>query len=295
MKAPVVYKYLPPELADQLRHLGLTVRRPVEGPMQGLHKSPHFGSSVEFAEYREYSPGDPPNLIDWAVFARSDRYMIRRFREETNLRAHILLDTSESLAYREFGRLSKMDYASYLAAALMYILISQGDSVGLLTFESRLGATFEPAGSLEGLRPLLLGLEDIRPAGRSHIEHAVHEVAGLLRSRSLVILISDLLEKPEDIVRGIWHLHHDGHDVLVLHVMDGGEMSLAIEGSAELRELETGARMVVEVDELREAYGREIHRYLEELRLGCAGCMATYHFVDTRAPVEETLMRIAHA
>src|SRR2546426_226085 len=127
MTQPAAYKFLPVALADRLATMGVTVRRPVVGAQQGLHRSPNFGASVEFAEYREYRPGDPPNLIDWAVFARSDRYMIRRFQEETNLRAFILLDTSESMLFRDDAPLTKMDYACYLAAGLMYLLVRQSD------------------------------------------------------------------------------------------------------------------------------------------------------------------------
>lgn len=293
MRPPPAYRYLPAETADRIRNLSLTVRVPVEGSMQGQHRSPHFGSSVEFAEYRAYSPGDPPGLIDWAVFARSDRYMIRRFREETNLRAWILLDISASLAFREHGRSPKLDYACRMAAGLMFALLNQGDSVGLLTFDSAIRSHLEPAGSLDGLRRLLLALEDIQPAGRSDIGKALHEAAGLLTHRSLVIVISDFLQEPGPVVQGFRHLHHDRHDLMALHIMDGGERELSLEGHAELRELETGSRMIVEVDEIREAYARAVATYLDELRRGCAGCMAAYHFIDTRLPVEDQLIRLA--
>ena len=289
MKSPSAYKYLPPELADRLRNLGLTVRRPVEGAMQGLHKSPHHGSSVEFADYREYTRGDPPNLIDWAVYARSDRYVIRRYQEETNLRAHILLDTSESMSFREEGVYSKMDYAAYLTAGLIYILVNQSDSASLTLFNESIQKGFPPAGSLEGLRPLLLGLEEIKPSGKSNIEGAMHQVAEQLKSRSLVVLISDLLRDPAEILRGIRHLHHNGHEVTILHVLDAAELHLTFAGLVELKELETGEKLVLQGDEIREAYAEEVQRYLEELRQGCNSCQADYHLVDTRRPIEEAL------
>jgi uncharacterized protein (DUF58 family) len=141
MTAPA-YKFLPPELADRLRGLNLVVRKPVEGALQGQHRSPHHGSSVEFADYREYTRGDPPNLIDWAVYARTDRHVIRRYQEETNLRAYILLDTSESMGFRELGPISKMDYACYVAAGLMYLLVSQSDAAGLTLFNDAPGKSF---------------------------------------------------------------------------------------------------------------------------------------------------------
>jgi len=283
------YKFLPPELAERLRGLGLSVRRPVEGAMQGLHRSPHHGSSVEFADYREYTPGDPPSLIDWAIYARSDRYVIRRYQEETNLRAHFLLDISESMSFREAGRHSKMDYACFLAAALMLVLLGQSDSAALALFNEEIRRSFPPVGSLDGLRPMLLALEEIKPAGRSQIEQALHETAEKIQRRSLVILISDLLQEPSGIIRGIQHLRHNLHEVLVLQPLDPAELSLSFGGLAELRELETGARLPVEAGEIREAYASEVQKYLDEIRRGCLGSMADYHLIDTRTPVEETL------
>ena len=237
MKAPTTYKFLPPAFADRLTGMGITVRRPVVGAQQGLHRSPNFGASVEFAEYREYRPGDAPSLIDWAVFARSDKYMIRRFQEETNLRAYILLDTSASMSYREDGPMTKLQYASYLAAGLMYILVHQSDWVGLLTFDEKLKKTFPPVGSFEGL--------------------------------------------------------HAGHDVTVLHVLDGGELVLPFDGLVELRELETAKKMVVEASEIKDAYVRTVARYLDTLRRGCTDCLADYFVMDTKLPVEEALHRRA--
>ena len=283
------YKYLPPKMADRLRGMGLTVRRPVEGALQGLHRSPHHGASVEFADYREYTRGDPPNRIDWAVYARTDRHLIRRYQEETNLRAYLLLDTSESMAFRDAGRLSKMDYACHLAAGLMFVLISQSDSAGLTLFNETSQKRFPPAGSLGGLRPMLLALEEIKPSGRSRSDRALHAAAEQIQRRSLVIFISDLLQNPADTIRGIQHLHHNKHEVLVLHVLDAAEMALNFTGLVELRELETGARLPVESDELRDAYAQEVQRFLDEIRRGCLGSLADYQLIDTRTPVEETL------
>lgn len=292
MAAPGIYKYLPPELAESVRDLSISVRRPVHGPKEGRHRSPHYGSSVEFAEYREYTPGDPTNLIDWAVYARSDRYVIRRFHEETNLRAYVLLDTSGSLGFKDEGAMSKMDYACFLAAGLSYALVRQGDSVGLMAFDSAISRTLAPVGTLAGLRELLLALETFKADGRGDIERAIHEAAELIHSKSLVVIISDLLQDPLQTARGLRHLSHDGHNVIVLHVLDRGERRLSFGGVAELKDLETGGRLVVEADDIREAYRQSVERYLNDLRLVCAECLADYHMVDTRIPVEESLNRL---
>jgi uncharacterized protein (DUF58 family) len=155
------YKYLPPQMAEHLQNMGIAVRKQMDGGMQGLHRSPAFGSSVEFAEYRPYVQGDPIRRIDWSVYARTDRYVIRRFHDEVNIRAHVLLDTSESMAYGEQGSMPKMEYGCYLAACIMYMMINQGDSAGLMTFDDDMRHMHEPAGSFVGLRPMLLGLEEI--------------------------------------------------------------------------------------------------------------------------------------
>jgi uncharacterized protein (DUF58 family) len=288
------YKYLPPQLAERLRNLGLTVRRPVEGAMQGLHRSPRHGSSVEFADYREYAPGDPPGSIDWAVYARSDRYMIRRYQEETNLRGYVLLDISESMNFQEQGIHSKKDYGAFLAASLLYLLVNQSDSAGLILFNDSIRKSFPAVGTLQALRPLLLALEETQPAGPSQIEKTLHRVAEEIRSRSLVILISDLLQDPAEILRGLRHLHHNGHEVTVLQVLDGAELNLTLTGRVELTELETGSRLTVDADDLREAYEREVIQFLDELRRGCADCAADYRLIETRQPIEEALQFRVH-
>ena len=292
MSKTSAYRFLPPDLAETLRTLAITVQRPAQGAQQGLHRSPHFGASVEFAEYRQYAPGDPTSLIDWSVYARSDRYVIRRFQEETNLRATVLLDTSASLAFQDEGRMPKMEYACYLAAGVMYVLVNQGDSVGLMRFDRRIRKTVGPVGTFEGLRPLLLELDAVRPGGDGSIEAAIHEAAALLRPKSLVVIISDLLEETQSLNRGIRHLHHDGHNIMILHVLDPGERRLSFGGVADLRDMETGSRMPVEVDEIRDAYRSAVDSYLNEIRLACAECLVDYHLVDTSRPVEEELAQL---
>ncbi|OGV62940.1 MAG: hypothetical protein A2498_05680 [Lentisphaerae bacterium RIFOXYC12_FULL_60_16] len=286
------YKYLPSTLAEALTSLGLSVRRPVHGFRAGLHRSPHHGASVEFAEYRPYTPGDPTSLIDWPVYARTDKYMIRQCYEETNLRATILLDTSGSLAFRDEGRVTKMEYGCFLAAGLMYMLVNQRDSVGLMTFDRRLIKGFPAVGTSEGLRPVLEHLETVRPSGAGDIEAAIHEATTHIGSKSLVILISDLLQDAERILRGIRHLYHDGHNIMVLHVMDRGERRLSFGGVADLRDLETRRRLVVDVDEVKEAYREAVLQHLDTLRSGCAECLATYQLMETSQPVETSLSKL---
>ena len=280
-------------MAEHLQNLGISVRKQMDGGMQGLHRSHAFGSSVEFAEYRPYVQGDPVERIDWSVYARTDRYVIRRFHDEVNIRAHILLDTSESMSYGEQGTMSKMEYGCYLAASIMYIMINQGDSAGLMTFDSKLRETYEPAGSFVGLRPMLLGLEDIEPRGESNIEEALHKAAEIIKGRSLVVLISDLLQDPRETLQGIGHLCYDGKDVTVFHILDPGELRLPEEGLIEVEFLETRDRMSVDISEFRELYLQRIREYLDEVRIGCTNEGADYILVDTSTDIQDVLYRRA--
>jgi uncharacterized protein (DUF58 family) len=294
MSSARVFKYLPPRVADQIRGLGISARRPMQGGIQGLHRSPDFGASVEFAEYRDYVEGDAPNLIDWSVFAKTDRYMIRRFQDETNLRACVLVDASASLHFRQTGPVTKFEYACSLAAGLMYLLVCQGDSAALSFFTDRITRRFEPVASTETLSPVLLEMENMEATGTGDIEHSLHEAAEMLKQRSLVIVISDLLQPPARFARGIQHLQHNRHDVTVFHVLDAAEIALPMHGLVELRDLETSEKLVIDADEIRPRYAKAVQSYLAEVSRLCTACGAHYFTVDTRTPMLEALAKRAN-
>lgn len=287
-----VYKYLPASTADRLRNFNLFAKKAVVGLRQGLHKSPMHGSSVEFAEYREYMPGDPPSLIDWAVYARSDRYTIRKFQEETNVKAYILVDISESMLFKEEGLCNKMEYAFYLAAGLMYILIHQGDLAGMMTFSSKLQKVFEPVGSLDALRPILTEMESTKPSGRSNLESCLYQATQRIPGRSMVVLISDFLEETSSLFKGVHSLCHNGVEVILLHILDLAEIRLPFEGVLEMEELESKEKMVVDIKEIQESYKREVEAYLHRMRNGAMESMAGYHFLETQIPIEQSLSQI---
>jgi len=289
------YRYLPPQMAERLRGLEIGVRRLMDGSHQGLHRSPSFGSSVEFAEYREYAHGDPIARIDWPVYGRSDRYVIRQFHEDVSIRCLILLDTSASMGYRQEGPLSKMEYSCYLAAGVMYAMIQQGDTVSLMTFDREIRRHYEPCGTFAGLRPMLLGLEEIQPQQEGDIEAALHLAAGMCKGRMLVVLISDLLQEPERIMRGLHHLHHDGKDVTILHVLDPAELELPLSGLVEVAALETRDKLVVDFRQIRDAYLEQMHQYLEQLRRGCQEIRADYLLAPTRTDVYDVILKRSRA
>jgi len=288
------YHYLPPQLAERLRGVEIAVRRPMDGSHQGLHRSPAFGSSVEFAEYREYVPGDPIARIDWPVYARSDRYVIRRFHEDVSIRCYIMLDISESMKYQQDGPLKKSEYACYLAAGLMYLMIQQGDIVSLITFDDQIQRYYEPSGSIVGLKPMLQGLEKIEPRNKSNIEAALHSAAELIKGKTLVIVISDLLAEPESILRGVNHLHYDGKQVTLFHILDPAEMSAgggSITGLVDVTSLETRDKITVDFRQIRDAYLQQLHLYLDELRAGCQKIRAEYILAETRTEVVDIILQ----
>jgi len=278
-----------------LRGLEIGVRRPMDGSHQGLHRSPSFGSSVEFAEYREYAAGDPIARIDWPVYGRSDRFVIRQFHEDVSIRCHILLDISASMSYKENGPVSKLEYGCFLAAGLMYAMVQQGDTVSLITFDDQIREQYEPTGTFAGLRPMLLGMEEIEPKRQGSIEAALHDAAERIKGKNLVVLISDLLEDPNGFIRGLHHLYHDGKDVTVFHVLDPAELHLSLTGLAEVTALETAEKLVVDFRQIRQAYLDQVHQYLEQVQRGCQEVRADYVLAETKTEVYDVILKRSRA
>ncbi len=285
------YRYLPPRMAERLRGVEIGVRRPMDGSHQGLHRSPAFGSSVEFAEYREYAPGDPVARIDWPVYARSDRYVIRRFHEDVSIRCYIMLDISASMKYQQDGALQKSEYASYLAAGMMYVMVQQGDMVSLITFDDQIREYYEPSGSFVGLKPMLQGLEKIEPNNKGNIEAALHSAAELIKSKALVVVISDLLEEPESILQGINHLYYDGKEITLFHILDPAEMNMSMTGLADVTSLESKDKITVDFRRIRDAYLEQLRLYLDELRSGFQKTRSEYILTETRTEVYDAILQ----
>jgi uncharacterized protein (DUF58 family) len=285
------YRYLPPRMAERLRGVEIGVRRPMDGSHQGLHRSPAFGSSVEFAEYREYAPGDPVSQIDWPVYARSDRYVIRRFHEDVSIRCYIMLDISGSMKYKQDGPLQKSEYACYLAAGMMYSMVQQGDIVSLITFDNQIRDYYEPSGSFVGLKPMLQGLEKIEPKNKGDIEAALHSAAEMIKGKALIVIISDLLEEPESILQGINHLYYDGKEITLFHILDPAEMNMSVKGLADVTSLESKEKVTVDFRRVREAYLEQLRLYLDELRSGFQKIRAEYILTETRTEVYDAILQ----
>ncbi len=283
-------RFLDPAIIARLGTMELKARTVVEGFLSGLHRSPYKGFSVEFAEYRQYLPGDDLSTLDWKVFARSDRHYVKKFEEETNLECHLLLDVSASMAYRGAAPMTKLEYGSVLAASLAYLMNRQRDGTGLITFDDRIVFRM-PAGARSGhLHALLLALERLQPGTRSDVGRPLHQLAEALAKRSLVVLVSDLLDDPEPVIKGLKHLKFRGTDVVVFQVLDPDELTFPFRGSSRFRDLESAEEVTAEPATVRTAYLRELAgltlRYDRELR----GAGIDYVQLDTSQPLDFALL-----
>jgi len=261
-------KYLDPKTLTKIARLDLLARLVVEGYVSGLHRSPYHGFSVEFAEHREYVPGDDIKHVDWRVYARSDRFYIKQYEEETNLRCTILLDISESMQYGSES-VSKKDYACYVAASLAYLLLQQQDSVGLATFDTEV-KRFIPAKSTSGhLRVLLEEMERTGTGRKTRMDRVFHDVAERIHRRGMVVVISDRFDDPERVMMGLRHFRHNKHEVIVFHVLDGYELSFPFEDMTLFEGLEETGEVVTEPRSLRDTYLDEIGNFVNRMKKSC--------------------------
>jgi uncharacterized protein (DUF58 family) len=287
--SPVQQRLLDPHFVSKLERLDLTARLVVEGFLTGLHRSPYHGFSVEFAEHRQYMPGDPLRHLDWKVLAKSGRKFIKQYEEETNLRSLLLVDTSASMGYAS-GSITKLDYARQLAAALTYLMLRQNDSVGLYAFASGRHELIPPRSTMGHLRPLLLLLERLTPAGGTDFASSLHSVAERMTRRGLVILVSDLLDDPDRIAQAIHHFRHRKHEVLVFHVLDPQEVAFEFEREAVYVDLESGERITTRPQELRPDYRARVRAWKERLRQFCIEKRAEYVPLTTDLPYDRALL-----
>jgi uncharacterized protein (DUF58 family) len=282
-------RFLDPAIIAKIGSLEVKARMIVEGFLSGLHRSPFKGFSVEFAEYRQYMPGEDLSTIDWKVYARSDRFYVKKFEEETNLDCHLLLDASASMGYGSAG-VSKLEYGSYLAASLAYLMNRQRDAVGFMAFDDRVISVLPPSARPGHLRALLVTLERLQVGQRTNVSKPLHQLADALVKRGLVILISDLLDEPGQVVEGLKHFRFRGTDVIVFHVMDPHELTFPFERATRFRDLETAEEVMVEPALVREQYLAQIDDliafYRRELRLSGID----YCLLDTSKPLDFALM-----
>jgi len=283
-------RFLDPSVIARLGSMELKARTVVEGFLSGLHRSPYKGFSVEFAEYRQYLPGDDLSTLDWKVFARSDRHYVKKFEEETNLECHVLLDVSASMAYRGGAVMSKIEYGSVLAASLAYLMHRQRDATGLIEFDERIRARL-PASARPGhLHAILLALDRVAPGTKSDVARPLHQLAEALSKRSLVVLISDLLDDPGQVVKGLKHLRFRGTDVIVFQVLDPHEIQFPFKGAAKFTDVESADEIIADPARVREGYleamGTLRARYEKELK----GAGIDFLTLDSSKPLDFALL-----
>ena len=282
-------KFIDPAAFARLSHLHMRVGCVVEGLLSGLHQSPRHGHSLEFSQHREYSHGDELRRIDWKVFARSDRFFVKQFQDETNLRAWLLLDASASMKFAGAGRPDKLTYASWLTASLAYLLLRQEDAVSLGIFDSSLRFFLPPRHQLSHLSLIFKQLENITPGGETEISSVLSSMGKHMRRRGLLVLVSDLMSDPVEVIKALKYFRYRHHEVMVFHVMDDSERFFQFSGEKTFVDLENGRQVYGDADALRAAYRRIVEQFIETYKTGFRQAGIHYHLVSTGTPLEKTL------
>lgn len=288
--ATTAEKYLKPEVIRQVARLDLRAKFIVEGFIAGLHASPFQGFSVEFSEHRKYTAGDNIADIDWSVFAKTDRFYIKKFQAETNLTGHILMDLSGSMGYTYRQELTKFEYAISLSAALAYLMIHQQDPVGLIAFDQKVSQSLAPKSKRSQLGNILSLLAKLQPQGETEIARSLHQVAGMLKHRSLLMIFSDLLADPEPIHKALHRFRHAGHDVILFHIFDEAEATFPFEGMVELEDNETNETLLVDAEGIKADYLEEVAKFQAMHRKECLGAGVDYVPLHTGMPFDKALM-----
>jgi uncharacterized protein (DUF58 family) len=282
--------YFDPKVLTGLKNLYLRARFVVDGVMVGIHPSQAKGLSSEFEEHRGYSQGDDIRHIDWKAYAKFDRYFIKEYREATNLKAYIAMDSSSSMGYASDGW-SKFDYGSTLAASLAYLMLKQQDAVGLITFSNRIEKMIPPKATHDHLFAILKELEDRRPEGETSAASVLQELAASLKRRGLIILISDLLDKHEEVVRGLKQLRSRGSDIMVFQLLDRDELQFPFKEPSLFQDMEEDLKLLADPHAIRSAYLDTIHTLIDAYREACASYLIDYSLFDTSIGLDRALVR----
>lgn len=290
-----VEKYLKPEVINQIKRLDLRAQFVAKGFLQGLHSSPFHGFSVEFSEHRKYTRGDDIKALDWSLYARTDKYYVRKFEAETNITGMLVMDCSASMAYTWRQQLTKFDYSVCLAAALAWLMISQQDPVGLVTFHEKIDSSLPPRSRRSHLGNLLSLLARLKPAGQTSLATSLAQFAGMLKHRTLVMIFTDLLEEIDPVFQSLYRLRHGGHDVILFHVLDEAEVNFPFQGMCEFEDPETGEKLPVDSNAYRKDYQEAITAYRDELTARSAQGGIDYVPVDTSMQFDRALVEYLHS
>jgi uncharacterized protein (DUF58 family) len=281
-------RYLDPEVVSRISGLDVRARLVVEGFIAGLHKSPYKGFSVEFAEHRQYMPGDPLKHVDWKVYAKSDKFYVKEYEEETNLRATLAIDASASMGYASRG-ITKFEYATHLAAALAYLMLRQQDSVGLTLFDTTLRRHIAPHASPRHLHVLLRELAAAAPGEKTNIHESLRVLTERIRRRGLIVVLSDLLDDRRALLSALKYFRHRKHEVIVFHILDHEEAAFEFEREAIFEDMETKEEILVEPWRIRGDYAAEVRAWTGAIRSECREHRIDYALMDTKTPFDRAL------
>ncbi|MDG1873333.1 MAG: DUF58 domain-containing protein [Mariniblastus sp.] len=285
-----VEKYLKPSVINQIKRLDLRAQFVVKGFLHGLHASPFHGFSVEFSEHRKYSHGDDLKDIDWQVYAKTDKYYVKKFESETNITGYLVMDLSKSMGYTYEQELNKFDYAICLAAALAYLMVMQQDPVGLITFNDKIRQSLAPKSKRTQLGNLLSLLSKLEPSGTTDFQHSIGQLSAMLKTRSLVMIFSDFLVDEEQTLSALYRLRHGGHDVILFHVLDEAEVSFPFRGVFNMRDPETNEELKIDADGYRKEYTEQIEEFRESLARQCRKSGIDYVPLDTSMQFDRALL-----
>ena len=281
--------YFDPKVLAGIANLGLRARWVVEGLMSGVHKSRAKGFSVEFEEHREYSPGDEIRRIDWKALGKFDRYFIKEYEDETNLRAYLVLDASASMNYASDG-ITKFDYGCTLTASLAYLILKQQDAAGVVTFSDQVEAFVPPRAKRDYLLQILHALESRAPGGETNVGKILENIAGQIRRRGLIVLVSDLLDEPEEILKGLRQFRFKGNDVIVFHLLDPAEIELPFDGNILFEDLEAAnLQIIADPRAIRTTYQQVVQEFISEMRKQCHADSIDYQLISTATPLDQAL------
>ena len=282
-------KYLKPDVVSKLSNMELVARLVVEGFITGLHKSPYHGFSVEFAEHRQYMPGDEVKHIDWKIYGKTDRYYIKEFEEETNLKSYIILDASRSMAYSSDGRMTKLEYASYIGAALAYLMVQQRDAVGLTVFDEKIRTHMPPHATKSYLKQILKYLELLKGGNKTGTAQSLHEIAERIKRRGLIIILSDLFDRPDEVASAFKHFRHKKNEVVVMQVLDPLERSFDFGNDAIFKDMETAEQLPTQPYHIQLAYQDEMRKFIDGYKKECRENNIDYMLLDTSTPFDVAL------
>lgn len=282
--------FLDPKVVSELAGLDLVARLVVEGFLTGLHKSPYHGFSVEFAEHRQYMPGDPIRHVDWKIYAKSDRFYVKMYEEETNLRALLLVDSSASMGYASPGQLTKLRYGTLVGAALAYLMVHQQDSVGLLTYADAVQKFIPPRATKTHLQVLYAELNRLTPALTTNTRHSLKDLADRIHRRGLIVLISDLMDDPEGVMTALKHFRHRKHEVIVFHVLDPHEIDFPFRDVEGFIDMETKREILTQPWEIATDYRKNFEEWRAKYARMCRENHIDYVPLDTRVPFDTALL-----